>query len=164
MNAPKLRPAVLRPKHLKPSLARAQRLATDRAQLTHEQLADATGTDRPHVSRWGHMHEPHAPSVLHVAAGPRAWALELIRWQAAAHGAQVLLDAAVLHADNHVARIAAVADQAADVPREIARALEDGELSTLDLEAIEHEALELADAALEAAAWARRTIERGRPR
>jgi len=89
MNAPKLRPAVLRPKHLKPSLARAQRLATDRAQLTHEQLADATGTDRPHVSRWGHMHEPHAPSVLHVAAGPRAWALELIRWQAAAHGAAV---------------------------------------------------------------------------
>jgi len=147
-----------RPKHLKlslkPQLALILRRAREAANASQTEIAHATGSQQPQVAAWESSGDPHSPTALHVATGPRAWAERVVRWQAQHHRLQVLVQTAVVHGDNHAARIASLSVQFSDPLRVLATAVADGELTEAELEAIAQEAREAAQAALELEAWA----------
>lgn len=138
------------PKYLKPEAARISRAS--RVGVSQRELADDLGVDAGYVGRMELAHEPHAPTVLHVAGAPernRPWAEGLIRWQAAKQDLQVLRAARIVHGDNHGVRLSVIVSEVADVLRVFAAAMADGHLTDDELELLDSESREAAEALLE---------------
>lgn len=162
----------LRPKDARAALraeyARVSRAGRVLADLSQSDLAAELEVAKPFVghSELGAPDRP-VPNVLHVASAAcspaaRAWAAEVVRWQAAKLALVVLDQTRVQHGDDHGARLAAVTRDCTDVPRELAAALSDGVLTLDALERVEREAREGAQAALEVQSWASAEIARRR--
>jgi hypothetical protein len=86
-----------RPKHLgNPSLARALDLSIDRTDLPLKAVGADMDADAPLVCRWRKVHEPHAPTVLHLVAAAntpsRTVAVDVHRWVGAC-GPRIELEA-----------------------------------------------------------------------
>ncbi len=155
-----------RPKHLgKPSLARAVKLAVERDGRKLTAIADDFDTDAPNLCRWGQAHEPNNPHTLHLiaAAGTASHgvAVDVHRAVGDELGVQSIPRVDVVH-DDHLARLASVTIECSDVPRVLAVALADGELSDDELDAIRLEGRQSIAAVLELDAWAARELLRRR--
>lgn len=166
------RPRRLKPRDARAALraeyARVSRAGRVLAELSQNDLALELEVPKPLVG-YSEVDAPErpVPNVLHVASAAcspaaREWAREIIRWQAAQLALVVLEQTRVQHADNHGARLAAVTRDCTDVPRELAAALSDGVLTLDELERLERESREGAQAALEVQAWASAEIARRR--
>lgn len=156
-----------RAKVLKRDLATVSQAARRHAGVSQRELAAELELQQPHVARCELAEEPHAPSVLHVASAAdapaaRAWAAALVRWQGQ-HLALTVLERSVdRHGDNHAARLASVTVECTDLPRAMAVAIADGELSEAELEQLVRESAETAEAALEAHARFSAELQRRR--
>jgi transcriptional regulator with XRE-family HTH domain len=156
-----------RAKHLRPDYARASRVARERAGVSQSELAAALGVAKPFIGHSELGGDRPVPTVLHVAsaaASPaaRAWASEVVRWQATKLALVVLEQTENLHGDDHAARLANVIEECNGLSRELARAHAAGPLTLDQLECIEREARDSAQASLEAQAWASAEIKRRR--
>ncbi len=149
-----------RPKRLslKAEMARASRLAREAAGVTQRQLALDIGAQAAHVARAELAHERETISVLHVARGPRAWALSMIGWAAAEHGATVETLPAVESLPQH-ARDARVQLECGDVVRAVAEGAADGTHDRGDLIKREREIVEAIEALRNDLAWVRETLK-----
>ena len=135
-----------RAKHLRLRLkidaARESRLGRQDAAVTQDQLALDLGVTPTIVKRTELPDEPQAASVLHVVLGPRAWALRLLRWQAAPHRALVV-DAPPVVECSEPERTYALQKELLDVLNVRAENLRDG---GHDLAEAERELVELRQA------------------
>ncbi len=162
-------PASARPrskaKLLKRELSPVHRRALERLGMSCPDLAAYVDTQAQTARRWGAEDEPHMPRADHLAAGPAEWALDLLRVIVRQHGHDVQPAPAVVHGDDHGARLAAVTNECGDPARALATALADRVLTIAELELVVQEAREAVAAALELEAWgvaelARRRAER----
>ena len=155
-----------RPKSLgvsKAVIARAHRVGLERAAVKPEQLALAIDTQRPNVSRFGYDHEPHSPSSrqLAEAAAPREWVRAIVGVITDVHAMQVIDRAAVVHGDNHFARIASIAKETSEAQHVLASGLADASACRITaLETFRREAAEAIAALLEGDAYAAAEIAR----
>jgi len=146
-------PPLPRPKYLKREFSVVAADARRQEGIAQVALAKSIGSRQPKVCGWENPDDPHVPNVLQVAQGPSRWAARIIRWQAAHQGLRVAVAADNVLGDNHLLRVATVAEACGALPRQLSLALAEG-LTTAGVESVLHAAQETAAAALETAQWA----------
>jgi transcriptional regulator with XRE-family HTH domain len=152
---------------LKPELARSLRVDREQAGISQRDLAAELQVQPSHLARCELAAEPHALTELHLAAAAespvaRGWGLGRVRWLASRFAAVVLERPEPVHGDDHGARLASVTVECSDPVRALAVAQADGSFSIDELEQIEREAREGAQALLELQSWAAERIRKAR--
>jgi hypothetical protein len=152
--------AAERAKTLKPDLARALRLARNEHAIEQHELHHR----RQLVSDWENDDEPHAPTLLHLAAcdeRSRPVAVAALRWLAAKLGLLVT-EAPAIDAVSEEVRAMRVLTECTDVPRALAERRADGRDDVLELERELRETHEALETLAKHAAYLVREIERAK--
>ncbi len=151
-----------RPKALKLQLSIRHRRALEQLGLNDRTLAEQLGTRRQVVQRWGSADEEGLPRVDHLAAGPTEWMLAVLRPVLEMHRHHAQPAPAVVHGDNHAARLAALVRETSDPARSLSAALTGTEMTVQQLEDVLQQARESTAATLELEAFAVAELARRR--